>query len=129
MWRISTISALILALNVCPFVCLGAHGDVGTAVESAASCACCSGHATPAGIPTEQPSQQEGCDCVCEGAILAEQAEDAVDLSTFDPIGLVPLLTAPLSLTHNESNDCGSPGAAKPPDGRFSGSSLRAIRI
>lgn len=126
MWRSLLVLSLVLALNVCPFVCLGHRCAEANEAEA---CPCCAKCNLPEEAPIDGGSDSGCCDCVCNGAVLSARHGDTIDIVLTD--GLLFVLPVADALSE-ESLDPACREftfATRLPPGRFSGSMLRALRV
>ncbi len=100
MGHLSFILCLVVSLLACPFQCMSGltqpQGD-STCVLVAEHCECCPHHDN-SDVPTLPCSDDECCDCVCDGAVLNSHESLGIDhesprfsATDFD---LVPILGA-----------------------------------
>lgn len=126
MWRSLLVLALVFALNVCPFVCLGHRC---AAADEAEACPCCADCNLPEEAPIDDRSDSGCCDCVCDGAVLSARQGDALDHWVMDGV-LFVLPVADALPEEGLGSACREFSfASRRPAGRFSGSMLRALRV
>ena len=76
MAKASVAYLLIATVMVCPYLCLGEDAEAVDACATQVRCSCSDEPANGDKVPPESPDD-EGRDCLCQGAIEAVKADDS----------------------------------------------------
>lgn len=108
MRQLLLVLSMLASLVVCPFDCMGRMAEGQGALAAGGKCCCCSHCDTTSDEPGEPNSESQRCDCICNGAVLADSLSISFDQSATWETGAADVaipLELSIAVARHENHD------------------------